>query len=154
MLLLSVHCSVADLQDFNNSIITITFEADELEAAAINEIRTPIPIIDDVINEAVEQFFVVQLSLVSSQNPAGVDTSFRSTSLGRIIDNDRKCGVYFCRYLSGFSNLYHSPIASVCIECWQVFFFLYMARGDNPSPLHGHLPLSPFKLYMLHTWQP
>ena len=93
LLLIFLHWSIADLQDFNNSIITITFEADEFEAEAIIEIFTPIPIFDDVINEAVEQFFVVQLSLVSSQNPAGVDSSFRSASLGRIIDNDRKCGV-------------------------------------------------------------
>ena len=79
---------IADLQDFNNSVITITFDADE--DAENSQLGAPIPIINDVINEAVEQFFVVQLSVVSSLNPAGVDISVRSASLGRIIDNDRK----------------------------------------------------------------
>ena len=56
----------------------------------MSDLGAPISIIDDAINEAVEQFFVVQLSLSSSLNPAGVDISVRPTSLGRIIDNDRK----------------------------------------------------------------
>ena len=77
-----------DLQDFNNTIITITFDADE--DAELSELRAPILIFDDAINEAIEQFFVVQLSLASSLNPAGVNIGFRSTTLGRIIDNDRK----------------------------------------------------------------
>ena len=85
------------MQDFNNSIITITFDADE--DAAISEKRAPIPIIDDAINEAIEQYFVVQLSLASSLNPAGVDISSRAASLGRIIDNDRKCIQKLCRLL-------------------------------------------------------
>ena len=83
-----MHSLIADLQDFNSSVITITFDADE--DAEISEVGASIPIINDVINEAVEQLFVIQLSLVSSLNPARVDTSDRSASLGRIIDNDRK----------------------------------------------------------------
>ena len=86
------------MQDFNNSIITITFDADE--DAAISEKRAPVPIFDDAINEAIEQYFVVQLSLASSLNPAGVDISSRAASLGRIIDNDRKCIQNFAGYLS------------------------------------------------------
>ena len=83
---------VADQQDFNSSVITITFDADE--DAEVSELGARIPIIDDAINEAVDKSFVVQLSLVSSLNPAGVDISVRPTSLGRIIDNDRKYFIF------------------------------------------------------------
>lgn len=70
----------------------------------MRDLGAPISIIDDVINEALEQSFVVQLSLVSSLNPAGVDISVRPTSLGRIIDNDRK----YLDMTSPFIQLYRS----------------------------------------------
>ena len=61
----------------------------------MSDLVAPIYIIDDAINEAVEQFFIVQLSLGSSLNPAGVDISIRPTSLGRIVDNDRKYIIFW-----------------------------------------------------------
>ena len=82
------------LDDFNNTVLTVTFEADE--DSEISELRAPILTLDDVINEANEQVLVIQLSLVSSLNPAGVDISTRSASLGRIIDNDRKYDMLMC----------------------------------------------------------
>ena len=80
-----------DLQDFNNTVITITFDPDENLESIEGEKRASILIFEDDINEATEQVLVIQLALVDSLNPAGVDISARSTSLGRIIDNDRKC---------------------------------------------------------------
>ena len=59
----------------------------------MNERGAPIPIVDDAINEATEQVFVVELRLVSSLDPVTVDLTTRPSSLCRIIDNDRKCEV-------------------------------------------------------------
>ena len=79
---------IPDLQDFNNTVITITFDPDEEERRP--ERAAPVSIVDDDINEAVEQVFVLQLALVNSVNPGGVDLTSRSASLVRIIDDDRK----------------------------------------------------------------
>ena len=74
----------ADLNDFNNTNITVIFESDE--DAAIYEKSAPIFITDDAINEAIEQVFVIELRLTSSVDPTSVDISIRSSSLCRIID--------------------------------------------------------------------
>ena len=76
-----------DLNDFNNTVIRVVFEADE--DLAVNDMSAPIAIFDDPINEAAEQAFVVQLRLISSTNPLS-DLTERPASLCRIIDNDRK----------------------------------------------------------------
>ena len=80
------HTIFPDLNDFNNTNITLIFEPDENAPAMIRVMNAPIPIIDDVINEATEQVFVVELRLISRL----VDLSIRPSSLCRIIDNDRK----------------------------------------------------------------
>ena len=77
-----------DLNDFNNSAITLTFEPDE--EGEVSEMDAPVPVTDDAINEATEQVFVVELMLVSSLDPNTVDLTVRNSSLCRIIDNDRK----------------------------------------------------------------
>ena len=59
----------------------------------MNERGAPIPIVDDAINEATEQVFVVELRLVSSLDPVTVDLTTRPSSLCKIIDNDCKCEV-------------------------------------------------------------
>lgn len=79
--------SFKDSADFSNATITITFQPDGDKV--INQLDVPVPIIDDTINEANEQVFVVELRLVSSENPSSV-TIARQTSLCRIIDNDCK----------------------------------------------------------------
>jgi hypothetical protein len=76
------------LNDFNNTNITIIFEPDE--DTEVNEKSAPIFIIDDAINEAIEQVFVVELRLISSRNAAAVDLTVRPSALCRIVDNDRK----------------------------------------------------------------
>ena len=78
---------LADLDDFDNTILSITFQADEDNP--INDIPLTIPITDDAINEAIEQDFVVILNLTDSVNPDMTDLT-RISSLCRIIDNDRK----------------------------------------------------------------
>ena len=69
--------------------MTLTFQADENQMAPTNEVELRVPIIDDAINEANEQDFVVILNLTDSINPAMITIS-RESSLCRIIDNDRK----------------------------------------------------------------
>ena len=77
-----------DLNDFNNSAITLIFEPDEDQL--ISEMSASIPVTDDAINEATEQVFVVELRLVSTLDPSTVGFTVRPTSLCKIIDNDRK----------------------------------------------------------------
>ena len=77
------------MSDFNNASVTLIFEPDE-DGTPMNEKGAPIPIVDDAINEATEQMFVVELRLVSSLDPATVGLDTRPSSLCRIIDNDRK----------------------------------------------------------------
>ena len=69
-------------------MVRIIFEPDE--DADDNDLPAPIPIVDDLVNEAIEQTFVVQLKLNSSVNPGSVGLMQRQASLCRIIDNDRK----------------------------------------------------------------
>ena len=80
-------CLHTDLNDFDNSVLTITFQADENNP--ISDIPLRVPITDDAINEADEQDFVVVLNLTDSINPA-LTRLLRVSSLCRIIDNDRK----------------------------------------------------------------
>ena len=77
----------SDLNDFNDTALTITFQADEDNP--INDIPLSIPITDDAINEAIEQDFVVMLNLTDSISPTLIMLP-RVSSLCRIIDNDRK----------------------------------------------------------------
>ena len=77
-----------DLEDFNDTNITLIFEPDE--DGEVNEKSAPIFITDDAINEATEQVFVAELILVSSNDSATVDLTIRPSTLCRIIDNDRK----------------------------------------------------------------
>lgn len=67
-------------------IVTRTFPADEI-GAMMNDVPAPVVIIDDAINEADEELFIVSLSLVSSVNPLGTEIT-RDVSLCRINDND------------------------------------------------------------------
>ena len=68
----------------------LIFEPDEDALVPVNEMSAPIPIVDDDINEATEQVFIVELRFISSLDPATVDLTVRPSSLCRIIDNDRK----------------------------------------------------------------
>ena len=76
------------MADFDNTVIRITFEPDE--NVADNEGAAPIPVVNDLINEADEQVFIVELRLISSTNPAAIDLTTRPASLCRIINDDGK----------------------------------------------------------------
>ena len=82
------HNYCPDLNDFNNTNITLVFEPDE--GAEVSNRNAPIFITDDDINEATEQVFVAELLLINSSNPVSVDLTTRPSTLCRIIDNDRK----------------------------------------------------------------
>ena len=69
-------------------MIRITFNSDE--DAVVNDQNVAILIVDDLVNEASVQSFVVLLQLVSSVTPSLVDLTTRPASLCRIIDNDSK----------------------------------------------------------------
>ena len=60
MIILSTANYYLDLNDFNHSRITITFEPDEDVASVfrINELGAPIPIFADTVNKAEQMFFV------------------------------------------------------------------------------------------------
>ena len=96
---------ISDLSDFDNTVIRITFEPDE--NAGINERAAPIAVVNDLINEADEQVFVVELRLISSTNPAAIDLTTRPASQCRIINNDGKPNNAYCE-INKQSCLLHS----------------------------------------------
>ena len=76
------------MADFDNTVIRITFESDE--NTGVNERAAPIAVVNDLINEAYEQVFIVELRLISSTNPAGIDLTTRPASICRIFNDDSK----------------------------------------------------------------
>ena len=78
-----------DREDFSSDVITVTFPADET-GTQINDMPAPIVIFEDEINEALEEVFIVVLTLQSSTDPGSVIIT-RVSSLCRIIDNDSSC---------------------------------------------------------------
>lgn len=78
----------ADFGDFDNTIVQVTFLPDE--DSPINERSVPITIVDDDIDEATEQIFVVTLKHKESIREESISLEIRNSSLCRIIDNDGK----------------------------------------------------------------
>ena len=87
--LLRFFFTAPERQDFNNSVITVIFEADEF-GNQVNDVLVPVPITDDDIDEAQDEMFVIDLTLQSSIN-SQISIDCRS-SLARINDDD---GEYF-----------------------------------------------------------
>ena len=90
-LVLTINFSVADFSDFadfDNTTLTVTFQSDE--DAPVNEHSVPVAIVDDDVNEAMEQDFVVVLRLSESINQESISLETRNVSLCRIIDDDCK----------------------------------------------------------------
>ena len=86
---------LSELADFDNTVIRIIFEADENNAD--NEGAAPIPLVNDLINETDEQVFIVELRLIRSTNPAGIDLTTRPASICRIINDDGKPSSVYCK---------------------------------------------------------
>ena len=80
---------IADTSDFDSTALTVTFLADE-GVDKRTEWPAPIPVTDDEIDEADQQFFIVRLVLADTNNPAGLLTVGRDASNCIITDNDCK----------------------------------------------------------------
>ena len=74
-----------DTNDFNATAFNVLFPADEV--LNIPDVVEFIPIVDDEIDEAHEQVFIMLLKVLEAVN-FDLITITRSTSFGRIIDND------------------------------------------------------------------
>ena len=92
----------SDRNDFDNTVITATFEADA-GGNPQTDLNVPIPVFDDDIDEAIDQIFIAQLVVVTAVN-RGLIIIVRPISNCIIVDNDRellKCSPS----LTIFSNL-------------------------------------------------
>ena len=92
-LLYSLHVDVDDPQknsnqDFENTLIHVEFLPDQY--FPVNDLSADVSIIDDDINEAYEEFFVVRLDPAVSGNKL-LKFNGPRVSLCKIVDNDRKC---------------------------------------------------------------
>ena len=74
-------------KDFESDVIHVEFLPDEY--SRVNDLRVHVPIIDDNINEATEEYFIVKLTSSNTR----VNVIEPSISLCTIVDDDRKC---FC----------------------------------------------------------
>ena len=74
-----------DTNDFDATAFDVTFPDDEV--VNIADVLGTIPIVDDEIDEAHEQVFVILLEVLEAVNSTLI-TITRSNSIGRIIDND------------------------------------------------------------------
>ena len=84
----------AEPQDFNPTMLNITFTADEGVPGATQgqNISVPIPIIDDERDEPDEEVFAASLSITNVSNtvrPGALEIA-RNVCLCRIADDDRK----------------------------------------------------------------
>ena len=82
-------CTTADTNDFDSKALTVTFLADE-GMERIMKWPAPIPVTDDEIEEADQQFFIVQLVLAHTDSPFQSLTIGRDTSNCIITDSDCK----------------------------------------------------------------
>ena len=128
-----------------NATITIIFDPDEDEGR--NELNVPVPIIDDRVNEANEQVFVVQLKVVGGANINSVTVS-RQVSLCRIIDDDGKknCISYYTYMYAfllhtviriGFEQPYYTYVEPIFEVVVDKFF-----TPHSGSPVNGPIYLA------------
>ncbi len=87
IIIVNVFPSASERQDFNSSVLTVIFQADEI-GLQISDILVPVGIFDDDIDEAQEEVFIIDLTLQSSINNS-LEIARRS-SLCRINDDDGK----------------------------------------------------------------
>ena len=72
----------------------MTFPADKGSGTVINSIdRIRVAVVDDDINERLEQLFLIVVEVVEALNPSTIDIT-RNTTIGIIVDNDRKLPVW------------------------------------------------------------
>ena len=83
---------ISDEDDFNATVITVTFPPDESMGA--KKLNAPIPIFDDDVNEAREQIFLALLEVESAVNLELVRNDVLNITTCIIIDNDGKLCVF------------------------------------------------------------
>ena len=77
-----------DYEDFDNTTLFATFPIDD-GLSSVNAVELTIPIVDDAIDEAIEQVFIIFLEIVNATNFNKVNVN-RNTSIGRIRDDESK----------------------------------------------------------------
>ena len=80
---------LTDEADFNTAVIDVTFPSDERRASPIADVPSPIMIVDDLVDEAEEQFFIAYLQIIEAVEP-NLITLTRANSTCIIVDNDGK----------------------------------------------------------------
>ena len=78
-----------DYKDFDNTTLFAEFPIDE-GLNPVTSVELAIPIVDDDIDEADEQIFVIFLEIVNTTNVDKVTIVDRRTSIGRIRDDESK----------------------------------------------------------------
>ena len=76
-----------NVTDFSTMPMTITFPADELADDPTEQIAVNIALVDDMIDEADREYFVLYLSLTNGASSLGL-TLGTTVSVGGIDDND------------------------------------------------------------------
>ena len=90
-------------RDFSTDPVNITFDADEGDV--ITERSIFVPLVDDDVDEAIEENFIVLLNLLEASNLSAVNVSrpARISSVARIVDNDGTFWGY--RWCSKFASI-------------------------------------------------
>ena len=80
-----MHITHTDYEDFDDSVIYVEFPTDR------DAVEVTIPIVDDDIDEADEQIFIIFLEIVNATNLDNLNIlENRETSIGRIRDDESK----------------------------------------------------------------
>ena len=93
----------ADYSDFDATPQIITFPSDE-GGDLISEVDVSVAIQDDDINEALEQYFILTMDVMTATDQRSIDTQVRNSTLCSITDNDRelRLRVHMLQVLTSF----------------------------------------------------
>ena len=90
-LLITCHFFITEEADFNSTVIEITYPVDEGLHSPIANVRASIPVVNDTIDEAEEQFIAfLEVTDAINLGHVIVDNSVRNTAICFINDDDRK----------------------------------------------------------------
>ena len=79
--------------DFSTEPIDITFPADE-GAPLVLQLDAHVPVVDDQVDEAEREYFILHLSLIDGASSSSSITLDGSVSVGTIFDSDGECLVH------------------------------------------------------------
>ena len=96
-------CCFVDYSDFDATPQIITFPSDD-GGDLISEVDVSVAIQDDDINEALEQYFILTMDVMTATDQRSIDTQVRNSTLCSITDNDRE----FVKYLVLSAKLVYS----------------------------------------------